>query len=114
MQAVFHLIALILLHAHASLQDEPDIEGVAFAEVQSCQGCQLRGLPEVKSFIFEDVPLYGENVVFKKVQGAPPELILYDGENKELKRIALREYTRRGCNELMELYGFKKREKSEL
>ncbi|KAF6204167.1 hypothetical protein GE061_002507 [Apolygus lucorum] len=92
MQTVFFLIALILLHAQASLQDEPNIEDVAFAEVQSCKGCQLRGLPEVKDFIFQDVPLYGENVVFKAVQGAPPELILYDGEKNELKRIALREF----------------------
>lgn len=94
-------------------QEDASKENVVFAEVQSCRGCQLRGLPEVKDFIFEDVPLY-ENVVFKPLQGAPPELILYGQDNKELQRIALREYTRLGCNELMDKYGFKKRNKSEL
>ncbi|BES97675.1 Sep15/SelM redox domain [Nesidiocoris tenuis] len=107
------LLALVIASVQFTVQSEFNKDDVAFAEVHSCEGCQLRGLPGVKEFIFEDLPLY-DRVEFKSIRGAPPELLLLDNEKSELERIPLRDYTRLGCNELMEKYGFKKRPKNEL
>jgi hypothetical protein len=76
------------------------------AVVESCQGCQLNRLPDVKKFIFEDVPHY-ENVEFKHIQGAAPELVLYNNE-EEVERLPLAKLTRDECNELLVVKGFKR------
>ncbi|OXU22851.1 hypothetical protein TSAR_004596 [Trichomalopsis sarcophagae] len=77
------------------------------AVVESCRGCQLNRLPDVKAFIFEDLPLY-DNAEFKHIQGAPPELVLYDHAEKEIERFQIGLLTREECNELMYEKGFKK------
>ncbi|XP_001600851.1 selenoprotein M-like [Nasonia vitripennis] len=77
------------------------------AVVESCRGCQLNRLPDVKAFILEDVPLY-DNAEFKHIQGAPPELVLYDHAEKEIERLQIGLLTREECNELMYEKGFKK------
>lgn len=79
------------------------------AEIQSCSGCSLNSLPEVKLFIFQDVPRY-ENVVFKHIQGAPPEFVLFNSKYEEIERIPLRGLTRRECNDLLEEKGFQVKE----
>lgn len=80
-------------------------KAVSRAEVQSCSGCSLNGLPEVKAFIFKDVPKY-EGVVFKHIQGAPPELVLFNDKYEETERIPLRGMSRDECNELLLEKGF--------
>ncbi|XP_033230667.1 selenoprotein M-like [Belonocnema kinseyi] len=80
----------------------------AFAKVESCRGCSLNSLPDVKSFIFNDLPLY-ENAEFKPIQGAKPELVLLDDKNEEVERLALSQLTREECNELMVSKGFTKK-----
>ncbi|XP_014240447.1 selenoprotein M-like [Cimex lectularius] len=105
---LFACVVLVL-----STYDSEITEAVAKAEIQSCSGCSLRNLPDVKSFIFDDVPLY-ERVVFKNTPRAPPELVLFTEEYKELKRIPLRELTRTQCNELLQDWGFTKKLKNEL
>lgn len=64
----------------------------------------------MKKFIFEDVPKY-ENVEFKKIQGAPPELVLLDENDGEIERISLSKLNREECNELLKQKGFKERAK---
>ncbi|XP_051165558.1 selenoprotein M-like [Leptopilina boulardi] len=81
----------------------------AFAKVESCRGCSLNSLPDVKSFIFNDLPLY-EDVEFKHIQGAKPELIFYDKNDEEIERLALSQLMRDECNELLLSKGFKKRQ----
>ncbi|KAH0561719.1 selenoprotein M-like [Cotesia glomerata] len=76
------------------------------AVVESCSGCSLNRLADVKKFIFEDVPEYG-NVEFKHITGAKPELVLYDNDD-EVERLALSKLTRDECNELLQSKGFRR------
>ncbi|XP_043282661.1 selenoprotein M-like [Venturia canescens] len=75
------------------------------AVVESCRGCSLNRLPDVKQFIFEDLPYY-DSVEFKHKQGAPPELILHDDHDEEIERLPLSQFTREECNKLLESKGF--------
>ncbi|XP_011502985.1 PREDICTED: selenoprotein M-like [Ceratosolen solmsi marchali] len=79
----------------------------SYAVVESCKGCQLNRLPDVKNFIFEDLQHY-ENVDFKHVQGAPPELVIYNKNEKEIERLKLAQLTQQECNDLLVTKGFKK------
>ncbi|XP_047362038.1 selenoprotein M-like [Vespa velutina] len=78
-----------------------------FATIESCSGCSLNRLPDVKKFIFEDVPQYN-NVEFKHIQGASPELVLYDDNEEEMERLNLASLTRQECNDLLLSKGFTK------
>ncbi|XP_043504009.1 selenoprotein M-like [Polistes fuscatus] len=77
----------------------------AFATIKSCSGCSLNRLPDVKQFIFQDVPQYN-NVEFKHIQGANPELVLYDENEEEMERLNLSSLTRQECNDLLVSKGF--------
>ncbi|CAH0380829.1 unnamed protein product [Bemisia tabaci] len=75
------------------------------AEIQSCRGCALNRLPEVKAFIYEDVGKYN-NIEFKPIPGANPDLVLFTKNNQELDRIDLSRKSRRECNDLLLHWGF--------
>ncbi|XP_075218207.1 selenoprotein M-like [Lycorma delicatula] len=81
-------------------------EGLLRAEVQSCRGCSLNRLSEVKSFIYDDLPKYNW-ASFNPIPGASPDLVLFSTANKEVGRIALSSLTRRECNNLMAKYADK-------
>ncbi|XP_015600570.1 selenoprotein M [Cephus cinctus] len=83
----------------------------AFARVESCRGCSLNRLPEVKKFVFEDLPLY-ENIEFKPIPGAIPELILLNENEEEVERLQLSQLNREECNELLSSKGFTKSSKT--
>ncbi|XP_020290941.1 selenoprotein M-like [Pseudomyrmex gracilis] len=80
----------------------------ASARVESCGGCSLNRLSDVKQFIFEDVPQYN-NVEFKHIQGAVPELVLFNEHEEEVERLLLAKLTRKECNELLVSKGFTKK-----
>ncbi|XP_011883179.1 PREDICTED: selenoprotein M-like [Vollenhovia emeryi] len=80
----------------------------ASARVESCSGCSLNRLPDVKQFIFEDLPQY-DNVEFKHIQGAIPELVLFNEQEEEVERLVLSKLTREECNELLLSKGFKRK-----
>ncbi|XP_072746226.1 selenoprotein M-like [Anoplolepis gracilipes] len=82
----------------------------AFAKVESCSGCSLNRLPDVKQFIFEDLPNYN-NVEFRHVQGAIPELVLFNKHEEEVERLVLSRLTREECNKLLISKGFSKKSK---
>jgi len=75
--------------------------------VESCRGCSLNRLPEVKKFIFTDIPQY-DKVEFKAIHGAKPELVLLSDAGEEIHRLPLSTLTRLECNELLETHGFNK------
>lgn len=74
--------------------------------LQSCPGCSLNRLPQVKAFIYEDIPKY-ENVEFKKIHGAIPELVLLNAADEEIERLQLSRLNRQECNELLASKGFR-------
>lgn len=43
---------------------------------------------------------------FKRIQGAPPELVLLGEEDEELDRIPLKQFNREQCNDLLKSKGF--------
>lgn len=55
--------------------------------------------------MYDDVPKY-HNVQFKKIQGAPPELVFFDKEDQEIERISLKSLTREQCNYELVKRGF--------
>ncbi|KAJ8042798.1 Selenoprotein M [Holothuria leucospilota] len=62
--------------------------------------------------IYIDHPLttyFSHNVVFKPKPGAPPFLVLLDGEEEEIERIDLSKLNREECNELVTGLGFYKK-----
>ncbi|OAD62762.1 Selenoprotein M [Eufriesea mexicana] len=86
----------------------------AFARVESCRGCRLSRLPDVKQFIFEDLPNYN-NIEFVHIQNAVPELLLFNENKEEVERLPLSSLTREECNNLLISKGFtKKTEKDEI
>lgn len=110
--SVVRTILFLGIITHGILATEEDKE-VYRAIVESCGGWRLNRLPEVKRFIYEDLPLF-HNVEFKKVGGAPPELILIGKGGEELERIELEHKNREECNQLLTQRGFyKKSEASE-
>lgn len=68
----------------------------------------MNRLPEVKKFIFEDIPFF-HNAVFKSVGGAPPELVLLNRFDQVVERIPLEKLNREECNQLMLKKGFYKK-----
>uniref|UniRef100_A0A1B6KZQ4 Selenoprotein M n=2 Tax=Graphocephala atropunctata TaxID=36148 RepID=A0A1B6KZQ4_9HEMI len=95
------VVALLNLSLY-SLAQENDIPSdvVARGEVQSCRGCSLNRLPDVKSFIYSDLPKYN-GVEFHPIHGAVPHLVLFDLSDKEVERIDLTSLSRKECNELV-------------
>ncbi|KAJ8958984.1 hypothetical protein NQ317_016614 [Molorchus minor] len=81
--------------------------------LDSCPGCSLNRLPEVRSFFYEDVPKY-ENVEWKKIQGAPPEIIFLNEADEEVERHSLKTLNREECNNLLQSKGFKPTKDKEL
>ncbi|XP_049780553.1 selenoprotein M-like [Schistocerca gregaria] len=107
-QIVVCLLASVVCVSYADTAKQQ----VAKARIESCKGCRLNRLPDVKKFIFEDVPLY-EDVTFKSVPGASPELILLNKFDQELERIDLAPLSRKDCNTLLVDRGFHKKSEAE-
>ncbi|XP_076654296.1 selenoprotein M-like [Halictus rubicundus] len=104
--AVAVIYCLALAFAVSNVDSESNHYGSA--RVESCGGCSLNRLPEVKDFVYKDVPTYN-NVEFKHIQGADPELVLFDHNNKEIERLPLSKLTRKDCNNLLTSKGFNKK-----
>lgn len=68
----------------------------------------MNRLPEVKRFIYDDIPLF-HNVDFVKKPGAPPELCFKNIAGKDVERINLEDYNREECNELLKKWNFYKK-----
>lgn len=69
----------------------------------------MNRLPEVKKFIYEDIPLF-HNVEFVKKPGASPTVALFDKSDKEFARHALSDMNREELNNFFLSRGFFKKE----
>ncbi|XP_076232548.1 selenoprotein M-like [Calliopsis andreniformis] len=102
--AVIYFLAFAFTVSHV----DSGTSAYASARVESCGGCSLNRLPDVKQFIFEDLPHYN-NVEFKHIQGAVPELVLFNQNDEEVERLTLSRLTREECNDLLVSKGFTKK-----
>ncbi|KOC70897.1 Selenoprotein M [Habropoda laboriosa] len=105
--AVIFLASLTIL-AFTPYNVESTNKYYASARVESCSGCRLSQLPDLKQFIFEDLPNYN-NVEFKHIQGAVPKLLLFNENEEEVERIPLSSLTREECNNLLISKSFTKK-----
>ncbi|ESO04713.1 hypothetical protein HELRODRAFT_78998, partial [Helobdella robusta] len=69
---------------------------------------RLNRYPEVKRFIFDDIPLF-HNVEFKSVPGASPNLYFLNAQDEKVETVDLTQLDREGCNQLLIRKGFFKR-----
>ncbi|XP_044262947.1 selenoprotein M-like [Tribolium madens] len=83
---------------------------IARARVESCPSCKLNRLPEVKAFIYEDLPKY-DNTEFKKIQGAPPVLLFLNDADEIVEQHSLEKFSRQECNNLLKSKGFNIKDK---
>jgi len=72
----------------------------------------LNRLPEVRSFIREDLKFF-PNVEFKPIPGHNPDLVLLDASDAEIERIDLSPLNREECNQLLVRKGFERRQPEE-
>ncbi|ENN81917.1 hypothetical protein HUJ04_006462 [Dendroctonus ponderosae] len=101
-------IALALCFLIVGFCEAVDDPTIVWARIESCAGCSLKRLIQVRDFLNVDVPKY-ENVEWKKIQGAPPEIIFFNEADQEVEREKLERYTRKECNELLVSKGFQKK-----
>jgi len=94
------------------LADDGKVKTAARAEVESCGGWQLNKMPEVKAFIYQDVPEY-ENVKFTHVGGKKPDISFYDENDEKIETIELQKKTREECNNILAEYGFERKTEEE-
>ncbi|CAF4843113.1 unnamed protein product [Pieris macdunnoughi] len=81
------------------------LSDIKSAKIETCRGCSLNRLPEVKNFVMQDAPLY-DRLQVKFISGTPPELVLLGDDDMELERLPLSNLNRQECNKLLENKGF--------
>uniref|UniRef100_A0A2A4IY63 Selenoprotein M n=1 Tax=Heliothis virescens TaxID=7102 RepID=A0A2A4IY63_HELVI len=99
------LLAVCVILATAVAYENSDIVS---ARIETCRGCSLNRLPEVKRFVMDDAPKY-ERLEVNFITGAPPELVLLGKDDRELERLPLSQLSRQECNELVQERGFVKK-----
>ncbi|XP_050502876.1 selenoprotein M-like [Diabrotica virgifera virgifera] len=100
-----YLILLAVIVINACLVSSSNIVS---ARLESCPGCSLNRLDQVKWFAYNDIQTY-ENVEWKKISGAPPELVFLNDQGEEVERIPLKTLNRVQCNDLLLSRGFVKK-----
>ncbi|KAF7269579.1 selenoprotein M-like [Rhynchophorus ferrugineus] len=96
-----YIMAILLIVACSQAEKDKKIVS---ARIESCPGCSLNRLPEVRAFIYEDIPKYG--IEWKRIPGNPPELLFFNAADEEIERHELRNLNRKSCNRLLESRGF--------
>jgi hypothetical protein len=81
--------------------------GIDFCRIESCRGCQLDSLPELKNFLRFEVELF-KDVEVKYKRGASPVAIFYDADGNELERIDLLKFSQEELRNLFVAKGFQK------
>lgn len=77
------------------------------AHPQSCSGCQLNRLPEVKRFLKEQAEAgKWARVGVTWIGGAPPELVLFDGADAEVERMSISQLSYADLETLLASKGF--------
>lgn len=102
------LVLLLLPVLALVLADDTATSSVVKARVESCGGWRLNRLPQIKKFIYEDIPLF-HNVEFKSKPGANPDLLLLNSNDEIIERIDLSKFDREGCNQMLMAKGFYKK-----
>lgn len=72
----------------------------------------MNAYPEVKRFVYDDIPTF-HNTEFKVIAGAVPEILFLNAKGEEVERHSLEKRSRDECNQLLIERGFRKKEEEE-
>ena len=75
------------------------------AEIQTCSGCKLNRLPDLRKFIKEDVSMYSE-ISVRLISGQNPDFVILDDNGAESERIDLTQLDIQGLHSLIASRGF--------
>jgi len=103
------LLSLLVVSLCGLVLADVTDKDVALCRVESCGGWALNRLPEVKKFIYDDLPLF-HNCDLKIVGGAKPEFFLINKHNEMIEKFPLSDLSREECNNLVKSKGFFKKE----
>ncbi|KAB0803290.1 hypothetical protein PPYR_00261 [Photinus pyralis] len=112
---MFYQVLLLLFYAHANCEDaeQPKLV-IERARIDTCAGCKLYDLPDLKEFIFEDFPQYA-NTELKLKPGFDPVLHFLTKDGQTVESLFLTPLSREACNDLLKKHGFvRKSDKTEL
>ena len=84
------------------------VNGFSRAHIESCSGCKLNSLPEVRKFVMDESVggLSFERVSRKFIPGHNPDIIMFNDLNVEEKRIDMSKMTFQELVDLMIDSGF--------
>lgn len=74
------------------------------AEIQTCSGCKLNRLPDVRKFIKEEVTIYPA-ITVRYINGHNPDLVVLDDNGQESERINLTAFDLPGLHALVKSRG---------
>lgn len=72
----------------------------------------MNAYPEVKRFVYDDIPKF-ENTEFKVIAGAVPEILFLNAKGEEVERHSLEKRSREECNQLLRERGFRMKAEEE-
>jgi hypothetical protein len=83
---------------------------IARAEIQTCSGCKLYALPEVKKFVIDERlgALSFERVTRKILRGQNPDIVMFSDDGTEIARIDMTPYSFADLVKILENHGFQK------
>jgi Sep15/SelM redox domain len=76
--------------------------------IETCSGCKLNRLHDVRKFVQEEHKKYTDLSV-KFIAGHNPDLVILDEKETELERIDLTKYDLNGLHALMKAKGFQQK-----
>ncbi|TRY67087.1 hypothetical protein TCAL_05150 [Tigriopus californicus] len=82
---------------------------ISVARIESCGGCRLQSLPEVRDFLREDFQNLYTHTIWKKMPGKWPELTFRNESQGVVERLDIRQYNRTELNQIMQDRGFQPR-----
>lgn len=79
---------------------------ISLARIESCGGCRLQSLPEVRDFLQNDFQHLYAHTLWKKMPGKWPELTFRDESQRVIERLDIRHHNRTQLNRIMQSHGF--------
>ncbi|XP_063725334.1 selenoprotein M-like [Symsagittifera roscoffensis] len=96
---------LVLLAAVSNFAVEDDPNAVFSARIESCSGCKLNRLPDVKRFLNQKAPLI-HNVEVKWIGGANPDAFFLNKDGEIVETVDLTKFKSDGLIQLFVDRGF--------
>ena len=104
MRAVAILLAALFVCA-AVAEEKPK---AVRALIESCSGCSLNRLHEVRKFVKQEAAYYEPQVKVNFIGGRKPVIHFFDAEDNKIETVDLSPLTTKECLALLDDRGFKR------